>query len=139
MTTEQWALVATFASILVWPAWRGLVELFWRGVDRWASEPVLPPALDESETQVHGPALTDAALTDTLNAHARAAAGHPYIDHATCEGLLCDTVICACPLSNAGITCPGTVEQACAHHSLLCSDCATTECTDCRIDAGGMW
>lgn len=51
------------------------------------------------------------------------------LDHAACEGLGCDRVICKCATG----LCSGTTVQACPHHELLCDECRL-HCPDCRID-----
>jgi hypothetical protein len=56
----------------------------------------------------------------------RAAVG---VDHAKCANDDCDNIICLDLL-----LCPGTVEQACPHHELLCDE-HRSDCVDCRIDA----
>lgn len=55
------------------------------------------------------------------------------VDHAPCEGG-CGQTVCCCPTPTGQDVCPGTVEQACAHHGLLCTDCAVRVCMVCRAD-----
>lgn len=96
----------------------------------------------------HSHEFTDPALAAMLASWSHAAAGTtaadvadlvadldtpvPYlvVDHTVCEGRDCDAVLCLC---HDGI-CPGLLEQACRHHSLLCGDCRV-ECPECRVDA----
>lgn len=98
-----------------------------------ASVTPMDPALIV-DWHTHGPALSDLSLATTLAGWSTAAADHPYVDHAPCEGPGCGKTICCCPFSESGLPCPGAVDQWCGHHNMLCEDCRI-ECTDCRQDA----
>lgn len=71
----------------------------------------------------------DARLADAI---ATTAAMRPavIVDHVTCAGPLCDTVLCY-----DVDPCPGLQPTRCAHHLPLCDDCATGECDECWFDS----
>lgn len=151
MTPEQWATLAGVGSVLVWPTWQGVKAGFWNVATRlWPDtvEPAGDDLMDVAEAMAvtpidvesiinwhsQSPVLADASLTSALAAWSIAAAAHPYVDHAPCEGPDCDQTICCCPAAAVGLPCRDTVQQECLHHQLLCADCRT-ECVDCRTDA----